>query len=249
MAPLVGKTEHHIQDSVDMVNKLKNITLPPGYSLTSFDLTEMFTRLPQGHTLELLRQRLESDPDLSKRTALRINDIMALVTLDLDLAYFCWGGCYYKQLKGFGMGKSTSSPLSDIYMEDFEEAALANYPTGDNSIRPSDVILFWLRKADDTLVAIHNDHIHPLHNYLNSIHPDIKWTIEVEQDRKIAMLDVTIIHNPNGSLSFDVYRKPTHTNQYIPFNSHQPLAHKLSTIHALTRRAALIPSTEAPKKG
>ena len=146
------------------------------------------------------------------------------------------------------MGKSTSSPLSDIFMEDFEAAALANYPTGDSNIHPSEVILFWLRKADDTLVAIHNDHIQPLHDYLNSIHPDIKWTKEVEKDGRIAMLDVTILHNNNGTLDFDVYRKPTHTNQYIPFDSHQPLAHKLSTIHALTRRAALILSTEELKK-
>ena len=45
-------------------------------------------------------------------------------------------------------------------MEDFEEAALTNYPTGDDTTSPSYVILFWLRKADDTLVAVHNDHIH-----------------------------------------------------------------------------------------
>ena len=57
------------------------------------------------------------------------------------------------------------------------------------------------------------------------------------------MLDVNIIRNPDGNLDFDVYHKPTH-NQNIAFDSHQPLAHKLSTIHALTRRAALIPSTE-----
>ena len=41
--------------------------------------------------------------------------IMALVKLDLDLAYFQWRGLFYKQLKGFGMGKSTSSPLSYLY--------------------------------------------------------------------------------------------------------------------------------------
>ena len=61
------------------------------------------------------------------------------------------------------------------------------------------------------------------------------------------MLDVTIIRNSDGSLDFDVYRKPTHTNQYIHFHSHQPLSYKLSTIHALTRRAALIPSTDELK--
>ena len=105
-----------------------------------------------------------------------------------------------------------------------------------------------MRKADDTLVAVHNDHIQRLHNYLNLIHPDIKWTKEIEKDGRIAMLNVTVIHNSNGTLDFDVYRKPTHTNQYIPFDSHQPLCHKYSTIHSLTRRAALIPSTDDLKK-
>ena len=62
------------------------------------------------------------------------------------------------------------------------------------------------------------------------------------------MLDVSIHRSSNGSLSFDVYRKPTHTNQYIPFESHAPLSHKLATVRSLTRRASLIPSTEEKKK-
>ena len=99
-----------------------------------------------------------------------------------------------------------------------------------------------------TLYVIHKDLIQSLHNYLNSIHPDIKWNKEVEQNGYIAMLDVNIIHNPDGTLHFDVYRKPTHTNQYIPFYCHQPLYHKLSTIHSLTRRAALISSTDELKE-
>ena len=61
------------------------------------------------------------------------------------------------------------------------------------------------------------------------------------------MLDVAILRNPDNTHSFDVYRKPTHTN-HIPFDSHQPHSHKLSTIHALTRRASLIPSTDELKK-
>ena len=208
----------------------------------------MYTNIPQAPTMERLEECLKNDADLNKRTPMKIKDILALVKLDLDLAYFRWNNAYYKQLKGFGMGKSTSSPLSDIYMEAFEQAALANYPTGDSNITPSDVILFWFRKADDTIIAIHNNHIQPLHDYLNSIHPDIQWTKETEVNGRIAMLDVTIIRNADGTLDFDVYRKPTHTNQYIPFDSHQPLAHKQSTIHSLTRRAALIPSTDQNKE-
>ena len=62
------------------------------------------------------------------------------------------------------------------------------------------------------------------------------------------MLDVSINRGADGSLTFDVYRKPTHTNQYIQFHSHAPLSHKLATIRSLTRRSALIPSTEENKR-
>ena len=150
LGPLVGKTPHHIRDSNDLVNKLKDEVIPPGYSICSFDLKDMFTNTPQGPTLELVKSRLEADKELGKRTPIKVNDIMALVKHDLDLAYFRWQGKFYKQLKGFGMGKSTSSPLSDIYMEDFEAAVLANYPTGDENISPREIILFWYRKARTT---------------------------------------------------------------------------------------------------
>ena len=38
LARLVGKTRHQIKDSVDLVEKLKDIVFPPNYSLRSFDL-------------------------------------------------------------------------------------------------------------------------------------------------------------------------------------------------------------------
>jgi hypothetical protein len=53
------------------------------------------------------------------------------------------------------------------------------------------------------------------------------------------MLDPTIIHQPDGKLGFDTYQKPTYTDQYIPWDSDQPLHHKGATITALTRRATL----------
>ena len=173
---------------------------------------------------------------------------MAILRSDLELAYFRWDGDFYAQRRGLAMGKSTSSPLSDIFMEDFEAKALSQYETGDPAISPQDVVLFWFRKADDTITAIRNDHIDPFFTFLNSLDPSIQWTMEREKDGCLPMLDVLVERKGNGSLEFDVYRKPTHTNQYIDFASHQPLSHKHSTIHSLTRRAALIPSTQEKKK-
>jgi hypothetical protein len=107
------------------------------------------------------------------------------------------------------------------------------------------VILFWFRQADNTMTAIHRDHVAPFHTFLNSIHDNIKWTFKDEVDGQINMLDLTILRQPDRSLEFDVYRKPTHTNQYIAWDSDQPLQHKSSTILSLTRRARLLPSGPA----
>ena len=61
------------------------------------------------------------------------------------------------------------------------------------------------------------------------------------------MLDTTIIRSEEGTLSFEVYRKPTSTDQYLDFQSHQPLQHKLGVIRTLSHRAQKIPSTDRAK--
>ena len=129
LTPLVGKTGHHIRDSVDLVDKLGAVTIPPDFTLVSFDLVNMFTSIPQDLTLPLVEEKLMGDRDLKTRTPILVPHIMALLICDLELAYFRWDGEFYAQRRGLGMGKSTSSPLSDIFMEDFESKALRDYPT------------------------------------------------------------------------------------------------------------------------
>ena len=47
------------------------------------------------------------------------------------------------------------------------------------------------------------------------------------------MLDVLFTRKENGSLDFSVYRKPTHTDQYLPFDCNHPLQHKLGVVQTL----------------
>ncbi|XP_072022071.1 uncharacterized protein [Amphiura filiformis] len=53
----------------------------------------------------------------------------------------------------------------------------------------------------------------------------------------------------DGTLSTSVYRKATHTDQYLQFDSHHPLIHKLGVIKTLFHRAETIPSTDEAKAG
>ena len=45
-----------------------------------------------------------------------------------------------------------------------------------------------------------------------------------------------------------MYRKPTHTDHYLHFESHHPLVHKMSVIRTLTSRAAALCSSPSLKK-
>lgn len=51
------------------------------------------------------------------------------------------------------------------------------------------------------------------------------------------MVDLTVIRDTNGSLSFKVYRKPTYTGQYIAYDSNPTRSSELAMVRALTRKA------------
>ena len=91
-------------------------------------------------------------------------------------------------------------------------------------------------------------HIEAFTDHLNSQHDSIKFTNELEADNKLPMLDCLISKREDGSLSYSVYRKPTHTDQYLQFDSHQPTEHKMGVIRTLKHRAETIVSDPEEKE-
>ena len=51
----------------------------------------------------------------------------------------------------------------------------------------------------------------------------------------------------NGRLETDVYRKPTHTDQYLSFYSHHPRSHKKSFARTLFQRAESLTSNRVAR--
>lgn len=72
----------------------------------------------------------------------------------------------------------------------------------------------------------------------------IKFTFEEELDNSIPFLDAIITKKDDGSLKLRIYRKPTHTYQYLQFQSHHPLHHKLGVVRTLMDREDSIVSEQ-----
>jgi hypothetical protein len=68
-----------------------------------------------------------------------------------------------------------------------------------------------------------DDSMHELDEFiifLNSLHPKIKWTCEIEKDHKINFLDILITRTGEGNQT-TVYRKESASDRYIHFSSAQ----------------------------
>ena len=70
------------------------------------------------------------------------------------------------------------------------------------------VMLFYRRYVDDTFCLFHSEHdAITSFDYINSRHPNIRFTMEKEAYRKLPFLDVLVNNNDPNSPLTSVYRK------------------------------------------
>jgi hypothetical protein len=236
LGPLVGDTPHHVINSEDLVNKLHDVKLEPDDKLVSYDVCALFTSVPVDQALEVIKTKLAKDKHVSDISA---HQIIQLLDLCLSSTYFVYKGEFYKQKHGCAMGSPVSPIVANLYMEAFEEKALSSTPS------PTP---FWYRYVDDTLTSKKEQEIEAFTAHLNSIDPNIQFTCEVEKDGQIPFLDTLLHRGEDGGIETSVYRKPTHTDQYLNFQSNHPLQHKRSVVHTLFHRAKVLSSSSSRER-
>nr|VZI40380.1 unnamed protein product [Spirometra erinaceieuropaei] len=134
------------------------------------------------------------------------------------------------------MGSPISGLIAEAVLQELEKRLFGEY-------KPK----FWARYVDDTFVIIDQDKSSYYEELLNSVIPDLQFTMEEEMKSKLSFLDVLICRQPDGKLATSVYRKPTNTLQMLSYNSNHPLQHKRSCVRTLYRRVETHCSTPVVK--
>ena len=123
--PLMGCSEHHVQNSQKFVEEIKDMKLEKGECITSYDVVALFTSIPIPSALEVMKKKPEEDTELQKRTILPVDNILELLAFCLNNTYFVFQDTYYEQNKGAAMGSPISPIIANIFMEAFEQRAIA----------------------------------------------------------------------------------------------------------------------------
>ena len=229
LEPLVGLSSHHVHNTRDFIDHIKDVRLIQGECIISYDVTALFTSVPIQPVLNIIQQRLATDQDLQNRTSMSIKHIINLLEFCLNSTSFVFQGQYYQQLEGAAMGSPLSPIVANIFMEQFEKEALEIAPH-----LPSP----WKRFVDDTFVILESKYKDDFFHHINSLDTNIKFTAETTKaDGSIPFLDTLITPQRDGRLQTKVYRKPTHTNQYLQWDSHHAISNKYNVISSLLHRA------------
>ena len=97
---------------------------------------------------------------------------------------------------------------------------------------------------DNTWVIQQQAHKQLFLDHINSIDPSIKFTVKGNQENgAIPFLDTLVKPEADSSLSNRVYCNPTHTDQYLQWDSHHSLSAKYSVIGTLIHRAKSLCTT------
>ena len=130
------------------------------------------------------------------------------------------------------MGSPISPLIANIFMEEFEVKALSSTPT------------LWLRFVDDTFVINKAEHSQAVLQHINSQDPHIQFTVEPTQQGSLPFLDTLVTIEKDNTFSTSVYKKPTHTDQYLHWDSNHHITAKQSVFNTLAHGVKVFSSLQ-----
>ena len=195
----------------------------------TFDITDLYTMLPQEESLDILTAFL-LEHDYRKIQNVPSDAIRKLARVVLTENAFIYNKKYYKQIVGGAMGSPFTLTLANIFMWQWEKKIVERqFSLKEIYCRYIlfDIFcvmvcfLFKHRYIDDVFFTSNESLqiIKKLLDQMNNFHPNIKLTRQI--DTKLPFLDV-LLSNNNGILFTSIHHKEAAETQTVPFMSDHP---------------------------
>ncbi|WP_179117283.1 hypothetical protein, partial [Solemya velum gill symbiont] len=220
----VESSPSYIRDTVDFINKLKEINepLPADSILFCFDVCKLYPSIPKKEGLEACEEALLARPT----PLIDTQHTLKMIETVLENNCFGFGSNYYIQKEGVAIGSRLGKNYVCTYMRKWDEELLNTDKTP----------LFYKRFIDDGFgIWVGNERdLKTFAHHANSIHTDIR--VELRYDRKqIEFLD-TLVKLENGHVYTDLYVKPSDKQLYLKSSSCHPPSTKRGLVYGLGLR-------------
>ena len=152
--------------------------------MASFDVNSLFTNVPLDETIDIIVNKAFENATLYH--GFSVSQLHKLLCLGVKNGNFLFNNSLYEQVNGVAMGSLLGPLFANIFLAFHKRSWLTNCPL---EFKP----LFFCRYIDDCFVVFRShNHVRPFLDYLNSQHPNIMFTSELEIDSTLPFLDTLI---------------------------------------------------------
>ncbi len=139
------------------------------------------------------------------------SELNKLLVICTQQSHFQFDGKFYDQVDGVAMGSPLGPLFANIFMAELEQKHM-------NTLKKKGIIL-WKRYVDDVFAIVRDkSSANECLEFLNTMHINIKFTIEHESDNKLAFLD-TCVKRDDTRYYTTLYHKKTITGVYLNWTS------------------------------
>ena len=218
----LNKNIIRVKNSQSFVQEAKTWEITPEEVQVSYDVVNLYPKVPVKEAIDVLTEQLNADKDhLKTVTKLKINEIKELLQLCLSKCYFLYDNEIHVLENAGPIGLSLMVTMAESYLQFLEKKAIDEAL----SQHPPISLKSYRRYVDDSHSRFQEARDPKrFQDVLNKQDPRIQYTMEVESgEKRLEFLDISVKNNKNGSYDFNVFRKKAITNvQVKPSSSHDP---------------------------
>ena len=233
LSPLTAN-EYTVKDSFAFAKEITKTDF--NYVMASLDVESLVTNMPLEETIENCVNDLFFDK--SKIDNLTKQDLYDLLSAAAKEWLFIFDSSLYRQIDRVAMGSPLSSTLANSFLCHYENEWLDSCPI---EFKPK----LYQRYVCDIFVTFWSrDHVKKLVDYMNTEHPNTRFTFEIEHQNSFSFLNIKFIRNTEKkAFETSVHRRSTCSGVFTNFESFVLSTYKTGLLETMLFRCSPICSS------